>query len=294
MPQLSVVICSVDPDRARATCGSIAATSGLECEFVVVDNRERRWPIAKAYNHGASIAKAPCLFFCHEDILFDSTGWGEPVIRKLSEPGTGVIGFIGSRVRAGVYSGWSQGHRYTAGRCGSSRNGGARSWFGCPREDKFIPVATVDGMGMFVSRRVYDRNPFDEDVLTGFHCYDIDFCLGIAREYRNYVYCGVDVVHLSNGNFGEEWLRTTERLTDGKWRSLTPVSAMDVDVDWDDVSARAHSLFVKTLVKSRAIPLRKVREHIGIYMREARHNRRYVEMLPQIIWKFFTKRILRK
>lgn len=38
-PLISVVICSIHPDKAHAVCDNIALTAGVECEFIVVDNR---------------------------------------------------------------------------------------------------------------------------------------------------------------------------------------------------------------------------------------------------------------
>ena len=42
-----------------------------------IDNREKQWPIARAYNEGASRAHYPFLFFVHEDVKFHSVGWGK-------------------------------------------------------------------------------------------------------------------------------------------------------------------------------------------------------------------------
>ena len=51
----------------------------------------------------------------------------------------------------------------------------------------FAEVVAVDGFGMFVRKEVWKANPFDEKMLTGFHCYDVDFSLQIAvsKRYRN-------------------------------------------------------------------------------------------------------------
>ena len=69
----------------------------------------------------------------------------------------------------------------------------------------FAEVVAVDGFGMFVRKEVWKAYPFDEKMLTGFHCYDVDFSLQIAvsKRYRNYVCCSpeVQVEHLSEGNY---------------------------------------------------------------------------------------------
>lgn len=35
---------------------------------------------------------------------------------------------------------------------------------------------------MFVRKDVWAKYPFDEELLTGFHCYDLDFTLQIAAD----------------------------------------------------------------------------------------------------------------
>ena len=73
---LSIIICSVSPERLQAVKQNIQQSIGVEHEFVVIDNREKKWPIAKAYNYGARAAVYPYLFFVHEDVKFHSQNWG--------------------------------------------------------------------------------------------------------------------------------------------------------------------------------------------------------------------------
>ena len=51
---------------------------------------------------------------------------------------------------------------------------------------------------------LWAKYPFDEELLTGFHCYDLDFTLQIAADrcYKNYVCCSSEVLieHSSQGN----------------------------------------------------------------------------------------------
>ena len=102
---LSIIICSVSPERLQAVKQNIQQSIGVEHEFVVIDNREKKWPIAKAYNYGARAAVYPYLFFVHEDVKFHSQNWGLFIEKKLQEPDCGVIGFTGSKVKLKCYSG---------------------------------------------------------------------------------------------------------------------------------------------------------------------------------------------
>ena len=67
---LSIIICSVLPERLRKISQNIDETIGVEYEIVTIDNREKCWSIARAYNEGARQAKYPNLFFVHEDVMF--------------------------------------------------------------------------------------------------------------------------------------------------------------------------------------------------------------------------------
>ena len=49
---VSIIICSVSPLLLEDLKQNIAQTIGVEYEIIAIDNREKRWPIAKAYNYG--------------------------------------------------------------------------------------------------------------------------------------------------------------------------------------------------------------------------------------------------
>ena len=60
---LSIIICSVSPERLEQVTRNIHDTIGVDYEIIAIDNREKQWPIARAYNEGASRAHYPFLFF---------------------------------------------------------------------------------------------------------------------------------------------------------------------------------------------------------------------------------------
>ena len=97
----------------------------------------------------------------------------------------------------------------------------------------FQEVITLDGLGFFVRKEIWKKYPFDENLLTGFHCYDIDFSLQIASaNYKNYVCCSNQMLieHFSQGNFSDaSWFSTTLRLHE-KWKSLLPMKTSDLNI----------------------------------------------------------------
>lgn len=227
--RLSVIICSIDPDKCRDCTDSLKRTAGIGLDIHVMDNRGDSRPIAEIYNEGAELALTPYLLFIHEDVIISSNGWGESLIAKLSEPQTGVIGFAGSTLHVPVPGGWDQGgpeymraslRHVESGVCHEVSAGSIEG-------ETFRRVITVDGLAMAVRRDVWSEYPFDRNVLDGFHCYDIDFSTEIASAgYHNYVMYGVDVTHLSSGNYNEPWMRATLDIFYTKW-SRIPVMSVD-------------------------------------------------------------------
>ena len=225
---LSIIICSVLPERLRKISQNIDETIGVEYEIVTIDNREKCWSIARAYNEGARQAKYPNLFFVHEDVMFHSRNWGVIIENKLREPDCGVIGFAGSKVKLKCYSGWFHNNEWECTflyqkKGNKTKLEACNVFLECPFEE----VVTLDGLGLFVRKEVWNLYPFDEKLLIGFHCYDLDFSLQIAasKQYKNYVCCSHEVLveHFSTGTYDQNWYRDTIRLHNLKWNKILPM-----------------------------------------------------------------------
>lgn len=232
---LSIIVCSISPKYLNELKLNIQQTIGVEYEIISIDNREKHWPIAKVYNYGARQAKYPYLFFVHEDVRLHSDNWGSFIIKKLAEPDCGVIGFAGSKLRLACHSGWYQYHEANVSYLYQGLDSGLSGFFivNAYLNRPFEEVITLDGLGMFVRREVWEKYPFDENLLTGFHCYDVDFSLQIAyARYKNYVCCSNQLLieHFSMGNFNsKDWLSVTIRLHD-KWQHLLPLKVADLNL----------------------------------------------------------------
>lgn len=281
---ISVVICSASPERLRQTVENIDETIGVEHEIIPFDNRDKKWPIAKVYNYCASKARFGNLLFVHEDVQFYTNNWGGIICQKLSEPDCGVIGFAGSRFKTRAYSGWNIGildyeisdYRYLHPVTGKEER--------CLRgkfNDGYGQVICVDGFAMFVSKEVWEKHPFDESVLNGFHSYDIDFSLVISKSRKNYV-CGlIDVLHKSNGNFGPEWVHDTVAMHKGKWHNMLPAHVGQLDRKTAGAAERYTMYFFSKSMYSAGLGYREIADTICSY--------RYMSM-PLKIWtviKFF-------
>lgn len=226
---LSVIICSVSKEKLAQTIANIEATIGVEHEVIAIDNLEHQYPITKAYNIGAEKASFPYLLFVHEDVRFHSSGWGSFIEEKLKEPNCGVIGFAGTKMMQDVYSGWLQDHDWMSLFLyqGTKEGETELRTYGVTLEHPFEEVVALDGLALFVRKNVWEEFKFDEEHLSGFHCYDVDFTLRIAasKRYENYVCTSFRVLveHQSEGNLNDSWFTDTIRMHRTLWKPLLPI-----------------------------------------------------------------------
>lgn len=233
---LSIIICSVSQEKLSRVKANIAQTIGVEHEVIAIDNLKCKYSITKAYNEGARQARFPYLLFVHEDVCFHSNGWGAFVERKLSEPDCGVIGFAGSSMLQDVYSGWWQDDDWCAIFLYQGMREGRTELQckGVTLEQPFVEVVSLDGLALFVRRDVWAEFKFDEEHLTAFHCYDLDFSLRVAaaKKYKNYVCASYHVLveHMSEGNYNQSWYADTIRMFRTQWKSVLPVAVEGLEV----------------------------------------------------------------
>lgn len=222
---ISVITCSIKPDICQMMLDSVAKTIGVEYEAIVFDNREKKYGICKAYNEAASTAKGDYLCFVHEDIVIETDGWGCKLIEFADKTeDCGVIGLAGSTIAfrrfAGWWTGWSE-TQHVRIYVGSPKNVSAAYHYHNPNDEIFAHVVCIDGVFMFVKKDVWQENKFDEITFKGFHFYDADFSFAIAQNYRNYVYFGMVVYHLSGGK-AERTFCDNMYMFQKKWKHRLP------------------------------------------------------------------------
>ena len=152
--------------------------------------------------------------------------------------------------------------------------------------ETFRQVITVDGLAMAVRRDVWAEFPFDQHVLDGFHCYDIDFSVDIAAAgFKNYVMYGVDVMHLSAGSYTEPWMRATLDMFYTKW-SRIPVMSVDPidDKAVNDAKCRCLYGFIFKAIRS-AISDNAVRRLMQLYRDLPSSSHHYYRHLLTLKWQ---------
>ncbi|HVY76474.1 MAG TPA: glycosyltransferase [Puia sp.] len=225
----SILVCSVNEDYLSALKTNLSETIGLPYELLVWDNRKSPLPITAVYNRLGSEARYPYHCFIHEDILFTIPNWAQQLIDAFeSDPTLGLIGVAGAKYKSKTPSGWSTGIREfdCVNILHRDKNDQTLRLYSNPNQSALEPVVNVDGVFMCIRQEVWNTTRFNEEMLRGFHLYDIDFSFRVGRQYKVAVIFSIDIVHLTEGgNFGNEWLETTLRWHSEFGRQLPDFTA---------------------------------------------------------------------
>ena len=104
---ISLIICSRRVNIPESLKQNIELTIGVEFEFVIINNSEKKYSISSAYAEGVCRSKGDILCFMHDDILFHTKNWGESIVRYFNDyPMAGMIGVVGSHFMPKLPSAW--------------------------------------------------------------------------------------------------------------------------------------------------------------------------------------------
>ena len=210
---ISLVFCSRQPSLSKELEQNISRTIGTGYETVVINNSQTDYSIFEAYNLGISRSKGDILIFLHDDLLFQSNGWGSVIERIfLEKPDVGLLGVAGSTIKTKMPSSWwiSPGsvvirliQHHKDGRPSEDKNSGFMNL-------KLIEVAAIDGV--FMAMKKDKRITFDTE-LDGFHNYDLD--LSLKHHLLNKKVCVTNEIvieHFSGGTIDKNWYLSASRF----------------------------------------------------------------------------------
>lgn len=212
---ISIIICSRTKTISVSLTENIKNTIGCEYELVIIDNSENQYSIFEAYNEGINKSKGDYLCLIHDDILFNTKGWGTNIHRIFNDnEKIGLIGLAGSKSKTKIPSAW---------------------WW-CPNEDKVVniiqhnrhqenpkekwsqgfekdtntAVVVVDGVFMAIRR---DKRLRFNTNMKGFHNYDLNISIECHKlDYKIVVTNEIIIEHFSNGNLNEYWVKSAYQL----------------------------------------------------------------------------------
>lgn len=223
---ITIIVCSINEIHKQRISQNIIDTIGVPHEFLAIDNRKNPRGICAVYNEGARKAKFDVLCFVHEDVQFNTKGWGHSLISIFQDPTWGLIGLAGAAHKPKLPSGWgAEGLHDRLVKINLIQhfkgNKPAALQYQNTEQEKVAEVACVDGVFLASTKAILMRVPFDESLLKGFHGYDLDLSLAIGQLYKVGVTYEILAEHFSEGSLNADWLESS-LLVHMKWADSLP------------------------------------------------------------------------
>lgn len=290
---ISVIICSVDKALLAAVKDNIKATIGVEHEIIAIDNLQLNKGICAVYNEGANLAMYPLLCFLHEDILLKTKNWGERVLEIFIDQNVGLLGIAGSTYRSVVPSGWfppsafcTKPWRLNIDQGSKYQDRGEKHEYFNPRQEKLSKVACIDGVWFCTTKKIAQSIKFDEQLLKGFHGYDIDFSLAVNKEFKILVTYDVLLTHSSDGNFDDRWLKELIKVQHKHYAQLPINYEGYSDVEAAELENKSLKCFIKEIIKNKNFSNIEIKNLLKVFYKQGN-----LKLLPYI--KFIYKLLRR-
>ena len=227
---ISLVVCSINPQYLKSLIENVDSNIGIAHEWLVWDNRKESIGLCEVYNRMAEQATFPFICFLHEDVLIKTKDWGKLLIDICEKQGASLVGVAGGKYKSHLFSGWYSGgkemdyysiiHRLNGK---DEKISGPEKW-----QEPEVDVACIDGVLMFSTKEAWKTNRFNDDLLKGFHYYDIDFSVRVAKNEKVLVTNRLDIIHLTvGGDFSDKWVQQT-MLWHSNMKSILPYSVAKI------------------------------------------------------------------
>lgn len=179
-------------------------TSGFKKIEVIekVNNGEKS--LSQVYNEIISEAKNDIVVLCHDDIIFETSGWYPKILKHFEKSDYGILGVAGTTnlPKSGM---WWENKGRMIGIVNHEHDG--KKWESkyCDSFGNDIRSAViVDGLFIAIHKKRI-KHTFDENV-PGFHLYDVNFSFkNFLDDVKVGVICNVRLTHKSIGMVNEQW-----------------------------------------------------------------------------------------
>lgn len=186
-------------EHVKKTCGN----PSIEV-IAYVNNGSKS--LAETYNQGLTDAKNEIVVFCHDDLIFNTSGWGSKLLKHFNGNSEyGIIGVAGTDLLTNGC--WWNDRKKMYGVVNHIHNGKKHTnhyseGFG----SRIKQTVVVDGLFIATCRERLKRR-FNEQ-FHGFHFYDIPFCLeNHLQGVKVGIVTDIRLTHLSIGMIGEAWVK---------------------------------------------------------------------------------------
>jgi len=228
---ISIIIASVSQLHLASLSTNISETVGVAHEIIAIENSEGKMGLCELYNKGIAEAKYNFLCFMHEDLTITTNNWGSTVIDYFTNnPKLGLIGVAGSQYKSAAPSTW---HSYQDEVPETLQYNLIQHYkfsvkekqfrYSNPGGVKLAKVACIDGLWFCCTKAAIETYSFDQQLLKGFHGYDLDFSLGIGQHFEVAVTFEILIEHFSEGNTDRAFLEDILKVHQ-KWSYLLPIN----------------------------------------------------------------------
>nr|MBI1230022.1 hypothetical protein [Cytophagales bacterium] len=269
---ISVIICSINAAQLARIRENIMSTIGVEYELLAIDNTRNPRGICAVYNEGARNAKYEHICFVHEDVQFNTSGWGRVLSSIFQDLSWGLIGLAGAAHKPKLPSGWGaeglHDRLVKINLVQHFRNHKpAELQYQNTEKERLAEVACVDGVFLASTKSILMRIPFDEKLLKGFHGYDLDLSLAIGKHYKVGVTYEILAEHFSEGTLNIDWLRSS-LLIHQKWANSLPKTVVPITKKEKTIcEKRTYRFLLPILKKNKALGYSLQVLHQGELMR---------------------------
>jgi len=194
-PRLSIIVCTNSEKTAKRyvlTGEDDMMSRGIELILLKNEANSKFKSIAEAYNYGASEAKSELLMFVHHDVVFNNILELESLISYCDGREFGIIGSCGISENRLFYS---------------DRN---VTWNN--KELSFTSPLFADAVDepvFVVKRSTWQKEPFDEKVIDGFHLCATEYSLRMKLLGESVILFPIDISHFNIGSKDMDVLSST-------------------------------------------------------------------------------------
>ena len=222
---LSIVICSRTPQINKLLQENIEATIGVVYELIIIDNSNNEYNIFSAYNKGVSLSQYGIVCFMHDDIVFQTSGWGNEVVDRFQDEQLGAIGVAGSPYYPLLAGPWWSGGLVTKNIVQDASL--HKLSYASPVNEQ-LPVLVLDGVWICIRKSLFSTISFDEKRLKGFHLYDVDISLQVhAGGYLLATVYDIVIEHASRGVMNKNWMENCLAVQK-KWANQLPLCIIPI------------------------------------------------------------------
>jgi hypothetical protein len=184
-----------------------------------VNNGEKS--LNQTYNEILQESENDIVILCHDDLYFETKGWGFKVIEHFQKNDFGILGVAGSTYlpMSGM---WWEDKRKMIGIVNHEHED--KKWESKYSEEqgkKIKQTVLIDGLFIAVDKNRIKEN-FNEKI-EGFHFYDLEFCIGnYKKDVKIGVVTNIRITHKSIGMTNEQW-EENRRLFAERHKEILPI-----------------------------------------------------------------------